>query len=122
MLGVVGVDAAAAGSQPSASSSACAGRALVERSRAVVARFDRRFDQQMGPERIPGVVRQVQPAAIAGSGQRQVALGHRRDRPEPMTPRIDAERRDPVGLGTGKVVGAKTPSPTASRPSPNSPS
>ena len=64
-----------------------------------------RLDQQVGPLRVGGVGREVEPLHDGRRREREIALRVRRNGPHPVAPRVDAERLDPFGARRGQVVG-----------------
>ena len=67
------------------------------------------LDEQVRPPGVVGIVRQREPLRDPRSGQGQVALGARRDGPQPVTPRVQPQRLDPVRLAAGQIIGREVP-------------
>ena len=91
---------------------------FVEHRRPVVAGRHGGLDEQVGPPRIAGVLRQGQAGGDPCCRQREVPLAGRRDGPDPVVPGHDGEALDPVGLTTPQVVGAEVPAAEPDQPGP----
>ena len=71
---------------------------------AIVSRPPGGLRQQVRPRRIRRIVGKVETVGDHRSGQRQVALGRRRHRPDAVVPGSHPQRVDPVGQGSLKIV------------------
>ena len=96
--GPVAVDGGPTGRQPLRGDQRLPIGPVVEDRHTIVAGLGSSLDQQVGPDRVVGIVGEVQSIGDPRGRQSQVALRRGRHGPHLMTPSIHHDRLDPPGL------------------------